>query len=65
MSYADMVREASSVILRACLVKILREDLTNLFSDKQKMNAYFAGFGLVRKKTPRTKYIRQAGFVQD
>lgn len=50
VSYADMLREASSVILRASIANILKEDLLDLFGDKMRMNAHFAQFGIVRQK---------------
>ena len=53
VSYADMLREASSVILRACLAKILKENRLDLFCDKKRMNAHFAALGLKRGKKSR------------
>jgi len=48
LSYADVVLEATSVILRASLLKIFRQNLVDLFSDKPSMNLYFDQFGLRR-----------------
>ena len=40
-TYADILREASAVVLRACLLRIFREGLIETFSDKAKMEALF------------------------
>lgn len=40
-SYADVLREASAVILRLCLLKIFGEGLVETFSDKAKMEKLF------------------------
>lgn len=40
-SYADVLREASAVIVRAVLLKIVRQDLVEVFSDKTRMEAQF------------------------
>jgi len=40
-SYADVLREASATILRACMLRILRDRMTETFSDKRKMEALF------------------------
>lgn len=57
IAYAEMLREATSVLLRASLVKILKEDLLDLFGNKQKMNTYFTRFGLVRKSKQRRGWL--------
>jgi hypothetical protein len=57
ITYADMLREATSVLLRASLAKILKNDLLDLFGNKQKMNSYFAQFGLVRKSKRRPGWL--------
>lgn len=38
-SYADVLREASAVIVRTVLLKIFRENLVDIFSDKTAMEA--------------------------
>ncbi len=49
VTYADMLREATSVLLRTSLDKILRDDgLIKLFSDKQHIKDHYASRGLVR-----------------
>jgi hypothetical protein len=40
-SYADVLREASAVILRQCLLKIFTDGLADTFSDKLKMEKLF------------------------
>jgi hypothetical protein len=41
-SYADVLREASAVILRSVFLKIFRERLLDVFADKRRMEAFFA-----------------------
>jgi hypothetical protein len=40
-SYADVLREASAAMVRACMLRILRDRLIETFSDKTKMEALF------------------------
>jgi hypothetical protein len=40
-SYADVLREASTAMVRACMLRILRDRMTETFSDKTKMEALF------------------------
>jgi hypothetical protein len=40
-SYADVLREASAVILRSSLLKIFTEGLVETFSDKNRMEVFF------------------------
>lgn len=40
-SYADVLREVSTVLVRACMLRILRDGLVETFSDKTKMEALF------------------------
>jgi hypothetical protein len=40
-SYADVLREASAAMVRACMLRILRDGLIETFSDKSKMEALF------------------------
>jgi hypothetical protein len=51
LTYADILLEATSVILRGAILKILQDGLLDFFADKQKINDYFAKLGLVRKKS--------------
>ena len=39
-SYADVLREASAMIVRSVFLRIFRENLTDIFADKKKMIAY-------------------------
>ncbi|MGD0921588.1 MAG: hypothetical protein ABSA70_07480 [Terriglobia bacterium] len=40
-SYADVLREASAVILRSVFLRIFQEKLVDVFADKRKMKAFF------------------------
>lgn len=40
-SYADVLREASAAMVRACMLRILRDGLIEVFSDKTQMEALF------------------------
>lgn len=40
-SYADVLREASTTMLRVCMLRILRDGLIGTFSDKTKMEQLF------------------------
>jgi hypothetical protein len=42
-SYADVLREASAVLLRGALLKIFRMKMVDRFSDKKSMEALFCG----------------------
>lgn len=48
--YADVLCEATSVILRYAILKIIKDHLLDVFGNKAKMNAYFASKGFVRPK---------------
>jgi len=49
--YAEQLSEAASATLRGCLRKILSDSQSvEIFSDKAKMNSYFASRGLVRRR---------------
>jgi len=40
-SYADILREASTTMVRVCMMKILQDGLIDIFSDKTKMEQLF------------------------
>jgi hypothetical protein len=40
-SYADVLREASTTMLRVCMLRILQDRLIDTFSDKTKMEQLF------------------------
>jgi hypothetical protein len=58
LTYADVLLEATSLILRTVIVKILKDDLLEFFADKQRVNDHFSKLGFVRKK--KTASSRQA-----
>jgi hypothetical protein len=45
LSYADVLREASAMMVRAMFLRIFREGLVDTFADKSKMEAFFASGG--------------------
>jgi hypothetical protein len=50
LNYADVLLEATSIILRMSLVRILKEDLIEIFGTKSQLDWYFSRAGLVNKK---------------
>jgi hypothetical protein len=50
LNYADVLLEATSIILRMSLVRILREDLLEIFGTKSALDWYFSRAGLTSKK---------------
>ena len=54
--YAEVLSEAASAVMRACLKHILSDlKLVEMFNEKTKMNAYYASRGLLRKKRKQTE----------
>jgi hypothetical protein len=50
LNYADVLLEATGIILRMSLVRVLREDLLEVFGTKGALDWYFSRAGLVSKK---------------
>jgi hypothetical protein len=53
LSYADVLREASAMMVRAVFLRIFREGLVDIFADKSKMETFFTRGG-ARPSTPRS-----------
>lgn len=50
LSYADVLLEATSIVFRLALTKILKHSLLDTFGTKDELDWYFSRFGLVRKR---------------
>ena len=50
LNYADVVLEATGIMLRMSLVKILGQNLLEVFGTKEALNWYFSRAGLMNKK---------------
>jgi hypothetical protein len=50
LNYADVILEATSMILRTSLVKILKDDLLDIFRSKDALDWYFSRAKLVNKR---------------
>jgi hypothetical protein len=44
LCYADVLLEATSIILRSALIKILKESLQDVFATKANLDWYFSRF---------------------
>ena len=53
LNYADVLLEATGIILRMSLTRILRENLLEIFRTKSALDWYFSRVGLVNKKAIR------------
>jgi hypothetical protein len=63
LSYADVLLEATSIILRMSLIRILKDDLLEVFRSKDALDWHFSRHGLLNKrKTPRGFSGREPSF---
>ena len=63
LSYADVLLEATSIILRMSLIRILKDDLLEVFRSKDALDWHFSRHGLVNKrKSPRGFSVREPSF---
>lgn len=51
ISYADLLWQCSSTLLRASLAKIFRDDLLHVFGTKLAMNGYFTSRGVTKRRS--------------
>ena len=49
LNYADVLLEATGIILRTSLIKILKENLLEVFRSKDALDWYFSRAGLINK----------------
>lgn len=63
LSYADVLLEATSIILRMSLIRILKDDLLEVFRSKDALDWHFSRHGLLSKrKTTRGFSGREPSF---
>jgi hypothetical protein len=63
LTYADVILEATGIILRMSLIRILKENLFEVFRSKDALDWYFSRHGLItKKKNPRGFSGREPSF---
>ena len=59
LNYADVLLEATGIILRMSLTRILKENLLEVFRDKDSLDWYFSRVGLVNRKPAGRGFSRR------
>jgi hypothetical protein len=63
LTYADVILEATSIILRKSLIRVLKENLLEVFRSKDALDWHFSRQGLItKKKSPRGFSGREPSF---